>query len=148
MAREKTMPFDGTDFLRKGAGPAADRARWYTRAAAALRRSLAAKGFRPSPEPLDAALLRVLEEARGLIEQREDWTQGNLETLRGQRCALGALRIAADFLNYPTAGRLAHALLADIAAERGFSSVESMNDYSRHEAVLSAFDAAIAAVRR
>jgi hypothetical protein len=93
-------------------------------------------------------LLRVLEEARGLIEQREDWAQGTLETLGGQRCALGALRLAADFLNYEAAGRLANALLTDIAAERGFSSVEAMNDYSRHEAVLSAFDTAIAAVRR
>jgi hypothetical protein len=142
------MPFDGTEFLRKGVPPAAGFAAWYARMAAALRRPFGAKGFQAAPEPLDAAVLRVLEEARGLIEQHEDWTQGTLETLGGQRCALGALRIAADFLNYPAAGRLAHALLTDIAAERGFSCVEAMNDYSRHEAVLNAFDAAIAAARR
>jgi hypothetical protein len=141
------MPFDGTEFLRKAAVPVAPSASWYARAAA-FRRSLEARAFRPSAEPIDAALLRVLEEARGLIEQREDWTQGALETLGGQRCALGALRLAADFLNYQAAGRLAHALLTDIAAERGFTSVEAMNDYSRHEAVLSAFDAAIAVARR
>jgi hypothetical protein len=143
------MPFDGTEFLRTGAAASDASAAWYARAAAALCRSLRARFFRPpSAEPLDAALLRVLEEARGLIEQREDWAQGTLETLGGQRCALGALRLAADFLNYEAAGRLANALLTDIAAERGFSSVEAMNDYSRHEAVLSAFDTAIAAVRR
>jgi hypothetical protein len=143
------MPFDGTEFFRDGVVPAVKCGAWYARAAAALRRSLRAKAFRsPAAEPLDAAMLRVLEEARGLIEQRQDWTQGTLETLGGQRCALGALRIASDFLNYEAAGRLAHALLADIAAERGFSSIEAMNDYSRHEAVLGAFDAAIAAARR
>jgi hypothetical protein len=143
------MPFDGTEFLRGGAGPAEGPAAWYAGAIAALRRSLRAKVVRPpSPEPIDAALLRVLEEARGLIEQREDWTQGTLETAGGQRCALGALRLAAEFLNYDAAGRLACVLLTEIAAGRGFSSVEAMNDHSRHEAVLSVFDTAIAAARR
>jgi hypothetical protein len=141
------MPFDGTEFFRKQASPASHDASWgapwYVRTAAALCRS-----FRPVPEPLDAAILRVLEEARGLIEQREDWTQGSLETFRGERCAVGALRLAADFLNYELAGRMAHALLTEIAAARGFSGIEAMNDYSRHEAVLSAFDTAITAVRR
>jgi len=85
-----------------------------------------------------------LEEARGLIEQREDWAQRTLETIRGERCAVGALRLAADFLNYLLAGRLAHDLLTNIAIERGFASVEAMNDYSRHEVVLSAFHTAIA----
>jgi len=85
-----------------------------------------------------------LEEARGLIEQREDWTQGTLETFRGERCAVGALRLAADFLNYPLAGRVARDLLTEIAIERGFASIEAMNDRSRRETVLSAFDTAIA----
>jgi len=89
-------------------------------------------------------VLRVLEEARGLIEQREDWTQGTLETIRGKRCAAGALRLAADFLNYPAAAWVAHDLLTDIAIERGFASIEALNDHSRHETVLSAFDMAIA----
>jgi hypothetical protein len=99
---------------------------------------------RSSPEPIDAAVVRVLEEARGLIEQREDWTQGTLETFRGERCAVGALRLAADFLNYPLAGRLARDLLTKIAIERGFASIEALNDHSRHEIVLSVFDMAIA----
>jgi hypothetical protein len=144
---EADMPFDGTEFFRKQ-GSADDGATWCGRAAAALRQAFRAILFRPAPEPIDAAVLRVLEEARGLVEQREDWTQGTLETIRGERCAVGALRLAAGFLDYPLAGRLAHALLAEIAAERGFSSIEAMNDYSRHEAVLSAFDTAIIAARR
>jgi hypothetical protein len=85
-----------------------------------------------------------LQEARGLIELREDWTQGTLETFRGERCAVGAVRLAADFLNYKAAGRVAHDLLTDIAIERGFASVEALNDHSRHETVLSVFDTAIA----
>jgi hypothetical protein len=144
---ETSMPFDGTEFFRKESS-IGDTAAWYVRAAASLRRVFRAVLFRPAPASIDAAVLRVLEEARGLIEQREDWTQGALETFRGERCAVGALRLAADFLDYPLAGRLAHALLAEIAAERGFSSIEAMNDYSRHEAVLSAFDTAIIAARR
>src|SRR5882672_5903697 len=141
------MPFDGAEFFRERASPADSHAAWCTRTAVSLWRSLRAR-FRPAPEPIDAAVLRVLVEARGLIEQREDWTQGSLETFRGERCAVGALRLAAEFLNYPVAGRLAHALLIEIAGERGFSSVEAMNDRSRHEAVLSAFDTAVAAARR
>jgi len=142
------MPFDGTEFFRQPDSPAGKTAAWRGRTIAALRRLLGAGLFQPAAEPIEAAVLRVLEEARGLIEQREDWTQGTLETFRGERCAVGALRLAAEFLNYPAAGRLAHALLSEIAGERGFSSIEAMNDYSRHEAVLSAFDVAITAAQR
>lgn len=141
------MPFDGTEFFRDRAAPAEGTIARWLRNAAALAQQVRAR-FRATPESIDAAVLRVLEEARGLIAQREDWTQGILETFRGERCAVGALRLAAEFLNYETAGRLAHARLAAIAAERGFSSVEAMNDYSRHEAVLSAFDTAIIAARQ
>ena len=138
------MPFDGAEFLREPVSPASNQMAWYSRFAANLGRALRTKLPRSSPEPIDAAVLRVLEEARGLIEQREDWTQGTLETIRGKRCAAGALRLAADFLNYPAAGWVAHDLLTDIAIERGFASIEALNDHSRHETVLSAFDIAIA----
>ena len=67
-----------------------------------------------------------------------------METFRGERCAVGALRLAADFLNYPVAGRVARDLLTEIAIERGFASIEAMNDRSRHETVLSVFNTAIA----
>src|SRR5258707_15471432 len=138
------MPFDGAEFLGGPFPPASHQLAWYFRFAGMFGRTLRARLPRSSPEPIDAAVLRVLEEARGLIEQREDWTQGTLETFRGERCAVGALRLAADFLNYPLAGRLAHDLLTDIAIERGFASIESLNDHSRHENVLHTFDAAIA----
>jgi hypothetical protein len=141
------MPFDGTEFFREQAARTGGPLAWGLRIATALIQPFRAR-LRRAPEPIDAAVLRVLAEARGLIERREDWTQGTLETFRGERCAVGALRLAAGFLNYELAGRLAHARLAEIAAERGFSSIEAMNDYSRHEAVLSAFDMAIVAVRR
>ena len=141
------MPFDGTEFFRDQGLPAGGAMTRWLRSAGARVRQLRTR-LRAAPEPIDAAVLRVLEEARGLIEQREDWTQGILETFRGERCAVGALRLAAEFLNYEAAGRLAYARLAEIAAARGFSSIEAMNDYSRHEAVLNAFDTAITAVRR
>ena len=138
------MPFDGAEFLREPVSPASNQMAWYSRFAANLGRALRTRLPRSSPEPIDAAVLRVLEEARGLIEQREDWTQGTLESFRGKRCAVGALRLAADFLNYPVAGRVARDLLTEIAIEHGFASIEAMNDRSRHETVLSAFDTAIA----
>jgi hypothetical protein len=138
------MPFDGAEFHREPVSPASHRIGWCSRFAASFRLALRARLPRSAPEPVDAAVLRVLQEARGLIELREDWTQGTLETFRGERCAVGAVRLAADFLNYKAAGRLAHDLLTDIAIERGFASVEALNDHSRHEAVLSVFDTAIA----
>jgi hypothetical protein len=141
---EPSMPFDGAEFLREPVCPASNRGARYSRFVAKLGRVLRARLRRSVPEPIDAAVLRVLEEARGLIEQREDWTQGTLETIRGQRCAVGALRLAAGFLNYPLAGRIAHDLLTAIAIDRGFASIEALNDRSRHGTVLSVFDAAIA----
>src|SRR5216684_5818389 len=138
------MPFDGTEFCRQPGSPGGKTAAWRGRTIVALRRLLGAELFQPAAEPIEAAVLRVLEEARGLIEQREDWTQGSLETFRGERCAVGALRLAADFLNYKAAGRVARDLLTEIAIDHGFASIEAMNDRSRHETVLSAFDTAIA----
>jgi hypothetical protein len=116
---------------------------------AALRSALGrlARLFRPPPEPLDTAVLRVLEEARGLIAEREDWRQGSYETLRGERCAVGALRLAADYLDYRAAGLVAQDMLTLIALSRGYRDIETMNDHSRHESVLAAFDEAIAAAR-
>ncbi len=103
--------------------------------------------LRPAPEPLDGAVLRVLEEARGLIAEREDWRQGSYETLRGERCAVGALRLAAEYLDYRVAGLVAQDMLTLIALSRGYRDIETMNDHSRHEAVLAAFDEAITAAR-
>jgi hypothetical protein len=138
------MPFDGSGFIRAIPDPMPLRPSWLARLLSALR----ARARQPAPPPvLDDAVLRVLEEARGLIELREDWTQGALETLRGARCAVGAVRIAADFLDYPAPGRVALSLLARVAASRGFASIEAMNDRSRHGQVLAAFDEAIEAAR-
>jgi len=139
------MPLDNPRFEPVAAAPAAH--------GGALRAALRAvfgrlaRLFRAAPEPLDAAVLRVLEEARGLIAEREDWRQGSYETLRGERCAVGALRLAADYLDYRAAGLVAQDMLTLIALSRGYRDIETMNDHSRHEAVLAAFDEAIAAAR-
>jgi len=135
------MPFDSAEFFHPLPPP---RPTWRARLEARLR------AFRraPAPPPLDPAVLRVLEEARGLIELRQDWVQGRYETIAGERCAVGAMRIAAELLDYQAAEPRAHELLARIAAARGFTSIEAMNDHSPHGHVLAAFDEAIAAVRR
>src|SRR5438445_125775 len=77
-AMEWSMPFDGAEFLCEPAARLSSQGAWHSRFAAKLRRILRARLRRSAPEPIDAAVLRVLEEARGLIEQREDWTQGTL----------------------------------------------------------------------
>jgi hypothetical protein len=135
------MPFDNAEFLYSPSpepGVAA-------RIAAAVRDLL--RPSPPGPQPVDLAVLRVLEEARGLIEQRQDWVQGRYETVAGERCAVGAVRIAAELLDYREAETGAQGLLARIATARGFTSIEAMNDRSPHGHVLAAFDEAIAVAR-
>jgi hypothetical protein len=147
------MPFDNVEFPLGSASPP-DRVSppvrppgWHHAIrglAARLRRNL-----RPAaPEPLDVAVLRVLEEARGLIELREDWTRGTYESWRGERCAVGALRSAANFLDYASAGAAAQSLLTAVARRRGYTSIEAMNDRSRHDEILAAFDEALGAAGR
>jgi hypothetical protein len=70
--------------------------------------------------------------------------QGRYETLGGERCAVGAVRIATQLLDHQAAGTRAHDLLGRVAASRGFTSIEAMNDRSTHGHVLAAFDEAIA----
>jgi hypothetical protein len=136
------MPFDGTEFLRHRQDPPQPRLGWRERCAAVLRIVL----FLPPPTTLPEALLRVLEEARGLIEEREDWVSGSYQTSTGERCAVGALRAASSLLNCPAAGEAAQDLVADIVRQHGFDAIERMNDHAGHDAILRVFDAAIAAV--
>jgi hypothetical protein len=145
VAREEAMPFDSAEFFSGNPPrvPPGRRRRAMDALTSALRRMLRSV----PPEPTDLALLRVLEEARGLIELPEDWTQGTYESWCGERCAIGALRAAASHLAHPAAGAAAHALLAGVVLRRGFSSVEAMNDHSRHDEVLAVFDEALAAAR-
>jgi hypothetical protein len=140
------MPFDSAEFFAGSSSDERRRLAWPARLALALARAF----HKPLPpeEKTDDAVLRILEEARGLIEQREDWTRGSYATMRGERCAVGALREATQLLDYRTAGERAHRLLTLIAIGRGYSSIEAMNDSSRHEHVLAAFDAAIVAAKR
>jgi hypothetical protein len=93
----------------------------------------------------DAAVIRLLQDARQLIENPRHWTKGSYRSLRGRRCAVGALRAAARWLDDPSIAWSAHALLIKVAVSRRFAGVEMMNDRSSHAAVLGAFDEAIAA---
>ena len=141
------MPFDGSEYC-PGSGPTeaalppAAGTSWLRGLAERLRaRPLWA--FAPGevrPEVTPAHLLRA---ARALIEQEDRWVQGRYETLRGRRCAMGALQAAARVLRHPGAFDQARDYLRTEALIRGYSHVEKMNDRSTHAEVLAAFDHAI-----
>jgi hypothetical protein len=99
----------------------------------------------PFPSDRDAAVVRLLRDAKTLIENPQNWAQWRYQTFGGRHCAVGALRAVAKGLNDPRIEWSAHALLNTVARSRGFSSAEEMNDRSSHSDVLDAFDSAIAA---
>jgi hypothetical protein len=162
------MPFDGNPVDGVGGapgvvGPARDAgppappplstarppgaASWTDRLLAVLRR-VDAYLFPPVPDEPDVTPVQVLEEARGLVEERQDWAQGAYVTLGGRYCAIGAVLTAGRCLGDRAAERAARDLLVEAAARRGFPDVETMNDRSPHATVLALFDEAIAAARR
>jgi hypothetical protein len=103
-------------------------------------------GTRPSvPEPSVGQLLLT---ARDLIDQEDRWIKGHYATLDGRHCAVGALRASALRLDARRVGKAAHDVLRDVARERGFRSIEQMNDHSTHLQIITAFDAAISTVQR
>jgi hypothetical protein len=146
------MPFDGAEFYRKpsvvapGPDPALAEA-WYKRLKALVRRRRTSL-FRVAPEDPEAATLRLLEESRQAIEQREHWVQGVYETFGRRYCAAGALRAVGRRMRGASVESRAYKLLLEVANRRGFLNVEIMNDRSTHEQVLSAFDDAIAIARQ
>ena len=94
--------------------------------------------------PPELAAARLLRAARALIAEEDRWVQGRYETLRGRRCAMGALQAAARALHDTRGFETARDLLRTEALIRGYSHVEKMNDRSTHTQVLAAFDSAIA----
>jgi hypothetical protein len=146
------MPFDGAELFLKGApsappSPSAPpRVSLYLRVATVLRRTLRPSRRQPARRAIEEGALHLLQDARALIVLPTDWIQGVYETNSGQRCAIGALRQAS--LSRPL-GVLyrANRQLLSVARQRGFPSVEMMNDRSTHEQVVAAFDEAIAAAR-
>ncbi len=155
------MPFDGAEFRAdppqatrtaamgqrtQGAGiktPAlAPRlGRWLGQRVGLWLRAPASPGIALPPELAAARLLRA---ARALIAEEDRWVQGRYETLRGRRCAMGALQAAARALHDTRGFETARDLLRTEALIRGYSHVEKMNDRSTHTQVLAAFDSAIA----
>ena len=94
--------------------------------------------------PPEVAAVRLLRAAKVLIAEEDRWVQGRYETLRGRRCAMGALQAAARALRDTGGFERARDLLRTEALIRGYSHVEKMNDRSTHTQVLAAFDSAIA----
>ena len=147
------MPFDGSNssprFPQTAEPPAsASTVGWCATARIFCERALRASRVQclfveDTPEPVERATAHLLREARRLIDTDEKWAQGYYYTADGRRCAIGALRSAA---RHPCPRRVrarAHHLLREIAHERGFQSVEGMNDRCTHQQVLTAFDASI-----
>jgi hypothetical protein len=97
-----------------------------------------------SPSDREIAIVDLLQDAKELIENPKNWTQGRYATISGRRCAVGALRAAASRVDDRNLARSAHDLLIGVARSHGFTSVEAMNDHSSHAAVLALFDEAIA----
>ncbi len=149
------MPFDGTEFRAltvpdTGLFPIWSKhgwRLWFETHLGVAERNETARAFLRAPSLPDrgAAIVRLLQDARGLIEDPGNWTKGNYRSFSGLRCAVGALRAAARRLNDPSLGWSAHALLITVAKSRGFATVEAMNDRSSHAAILGAFDEAIMA---
>jgi hypothetical protein len=100
------------------------------------------------PELLEPSTAHLLRRARLMIEAEEKWVQGYYSTSDGRRCAMGALRAAARHSDPRRVRARAHHLLREVARERGFQSVEGMNDRCTHHQVLTAFDMAIRVAER
>jgi len=96
------------------------------------------------PVDRNTTIVRLLQDAKGLIEDPRNWTRRAYRSLRGRHCAVGALRAISGRLKGPSPAWSALELLIKVARSRGFASVEAMNDGSSHDAVLAAFDEAIA----
>ncbi len=151
------MPFDGSDFsptLRPPSEPPADSQQGWAAAAKTLcRRALRVSRLNylftgNPPEPIEPSSAYLLRRARLMIETEERWVQGYYSTSDGRRCAMGALRAAARHSDPRRVRARAHYLLREVARERGFQSVEGMNDRCTHNQVLTAFDLAIRAADR
>lgn len=147
------MPFDGTEFritpVRVPVPAVPDEPSIWTRMKGAVTALLTqARVWSLAPGdpivPSDVSAVQLLRAARALIELEDKWVQGRYETVRGRRCAMGALQAASRVLRDPRAFEEAKDLLRAEAVLRGYSHVEKMNDRSTHTQVLTAFDAAIA----
>lgn len=152
------MPFDGSDFSRASQPtgdqlPSGGHQGWLGSAKALLAHALHTSRVQylftgNPPELLEPSTAHLLHRARLLIEAEEKWVQGYYSTSDGRRCAMGALRAAARHSDPRRVRARAHYLLREVARERGFQSVEGMNDRCTHQQVLSAFDMAIRSAER
>jgi len=149
------MPFDGTEYRVAPLRPAPvapetvglwSRLRTATTSFFTQARALPLWSLAPGEPviPSEVTAVQLLRAARGLIELEDRWVQGRYETVRGRRCAMGALQAAARVLRDPRAFEEAKDLLRTEAVLRGYSHVEKMNDRSTHGQVLAVFEAAIA----
>ena len=152
------MPFDGSDFSQafsptvEPVSPAGSTG-WFSAAKALCERALHLSRMQllftgNTPELLEPATAHLLRRARLTIELEEKWVQGYYSTSDGRRCAMGALRSAARHSDPRRVRARAHHLLREVARERGFQSVEGMNDRCTHQQVLTAFDMAVRVAER
>jgi hypothetical protein len=93
----------------------------------------------------NADVVRILKEARRLLEHNGRLGQGNYRTVQGRRCALRTICDASIMLDSKPARNLEGDLLDLVARRLGYITTERMNDGSTHEQMLIAFDEAISA---
>jgi hypothetical protein len=152
--QEAVVPFDGSAFSpvadAPSATPVSNLPKWQQR----LRNLLQFEAWRDDiqfflpvtrPTPVEPTVGQLLITARGMIEHESRWVKGHYATLDGRHCAVGALRAAALRLDARRIGKAAHDVLREVARDRGFRSIEQMNDHSTHAEVVAAFDTALMA---
>ncbi len=141
------MPFDGPGL---SGNPTNSRLPKYRRAANALAwiwphgriaRGLANRSLQSSMEA--AAVPELLCAARALISSEETWVQGRLRTRNEKFCAMGAILHVSAVGRGQRFTKPAVAHLLAVAKQRGFPTIERMNNSSTHADVLAAFDEAI-----
>jgi hypothetical protein len=143
-----SMPFDGSDFKiprredpRRSPHWSAGRfRRWWRARFCWTFGDEDTFDIRKWPAERRAAVACLLDEAKGLIRDPGNWVQGSYRWAGRRHCAVGAVRAAASRHEDITLGWSAHALLVEIAATRGYASVEAMNDRLSHAEILRAFD--------
>jgi hypothetical protein len=133
------MPFDGSGFRAPHAEmrPPPSRGRYVS---SRQRPAWTQLLTRLSPGRIGCVVL--LKRARALVAREDAWVQGHYSG-DGTYCVLGAL-LQADGRRHTAWFREAALHLSLVAKQRGFSSIEDMNDRCAHAEMLHAFDAAVA----
>lgn len=92
----------------------------------------------------------TLVAAKELINDPENWMQGDYTNGKGCYCALGAIAVSAGLTQFRSSGHPASLLLREVVesqvktSETQYETFAAYNDNHTHSEVMEAFDKAIA----